>query len=116
MLENTISTKKKPRNKRNYYKYNEELKGEGQTEARPLKVSRSDWKLGNQRDDCPSDPGNTCILQKTLRSLMANSQKGKNKKSQYILKKKKKLTKTIYVCIYKTKTKLKHKRTGSEKR
>lgn len=43
MLENTISTKK-PRKKRNYYKYNEELKGEGQTEARPFRVSRSDWK------------------------------------------------------------------------
>lgn len=40
MLENTINTKKTPRIKRNYYKYNEELKGEGQTEARPLRVSR----------------------------------------------------------------------------
>lgn len=40
MLENILSTKK--RKKRKCPKYNEEVEGEGETEARPLRVSRTD--------------------------------------------------------------------------
>lgn len=95
MLENTISTKKTQKQKK-LLQIQWGTEGRGTDRGETLEGLQEWLEVGNQRNDCPSDLGNTCILQKTLRSLMANSQKKKIRKANIYLKK----TDQDNLCVY----------------